>query len=198
MSLKTCEIWAQRSTSGPHGGLTVETCGLRGWFDGHVVALAPASSVAEADLDQDQNVTPEPLTAVMSSPTHFPCFLTPGSEVYHSFMSPPSLFGLQGLLLTLHSITQFLLPGFFFFLLDKSHMVFIHSSQNVCLIILIVYDLSWPKKSWSLILRMFSHLFVILESALGTNSVLIWSRLIITGLDEFFLKVEKYSFWTIA
>ncbi|KAF5904880.1 Universal stress protein [Clarias magur] len=27
---QTCEIWAVRSTSGLHGGLTVETCGLRG------------------------------------------------------------------------------------------------------------------------------------------------------------------------
>lgn len=41
-----------------------------------------------SDLDKPQSDRPEPLTMTVFGPTHFPCSLTPNSEVYHNSLSP--------------------------------------------------------------------------------------------------------------
>ncbi len=40
-----------------------------------------------SDLDEPQSDRPEPLTRAVFGPTHFPCSLTPNSEVYHNSLT---------------------------------------------------------------------------------------------------------------
>ncbi|KAL1246898.1 hypothetical protein QQF64_034734 [Cirrhinus molitorella] len=40
-----------------------------------------------SDLDAPQSDRPEPLTRTVFGPTHFPCSLTPNSEVYHNSLA---------------------------------------------------------------------------------------------------------------
>jgi len=49
--------------------------------------LLDFGSHSVSDLDEPQSDRPEPLTMTVFGPTHFPCSLTPNSEVYHNSLS---------------------------------------------------------------------------------------------------------------
>lgn len=57
----------------------------------------PSVSVTQAYLDEPQSDRPEPLTVNVFGPTHFPCSLTPNSEVYHNSLSLLSNFLYQSM-----------------------------------------------------------------------------------------------------
>ncbi len=61
--------------------------GLAEKMNGRSGALLDFGSPSVSDLDQPQSDRPEPLTRAMFGPTHFPCSLTPNSEVYHNSLS---------------------------------------------------------------------------------------------------------------
>lgn len=50
-------------------------------------ALLDFGSHSVSNLDKNQSDRPEPLTMTVFGPTHFPCSLTPNSEVYHNLLS---------------------------------------------------------------------------------------------------------------
>lgn len=61
--------------------------GLAEKMNGRSGALLDFGSPSVSDLDQPQSDRPEPLTRAVFGPTHFPCSLTPNSEVYHNSLS---------------------------------------------------------------------------------------------------------------
>lgn len=58
--------------------------GLMEKMSGQSGALLDFGSYSLSDLDEPQSDRPEPLTRAVFGPTHFPCSLTPNSEVYHN------------------------------------------------------------------------------------------------------------------
>lgn len=63
--------------------------GLMEKMSGQSGALLDFGSYSLSDLDEPQSDRPEPLTRAVFGPTHFPCSLTPNSEVYHNSLSLP-------------------------------------------------------------------------------------------------------------
>lgn len=61
--------------------------GLAEKMNGRSGALLDFGSPSVSDLDKPQSDRPEPLTRAVFGPTHFPCSLTPNSEVYHNSLS---------------------------------------------------------------------------------------------------------------
>lgn len=61
--------------------------GLAEKMSGQSGAPLDFGSHSVSDLDAPQSDRPEPLTRTAFGPTHFPCSLTPNSEVYHNSLS---------------------------------------------------------------------------------------------------------------
>lgn len=60
---------------------------MSGWPGRSESTLLDFGSHSVSNLDKPQSDRPEPLTMTVFGPTHFPCSLTPNSEVYHNSLS---------------------------------------------------------------------------------------------------------------